>query len=421
MMLYERWRQIAGKFSSELALHDLVSDRRWTFSDLAAAADSQTCPQSAIVFPQDSSADFVLSVLNGWKYARVICPLEPGQVLPSISDPPKGCVHLKTTSATTGAPRVIAFTPSQLAADVDNIVATMGLRPGRPNLAAISLAHSYGFSNLILPLLLHGIPLVLAGSPLPENIRRAASRHEHLVLPAVPALWRTWHDADAIVPNIQLAISAGAPLPLALEEAVFVKHGLKIHNFYGSSECGGIAYDATETPRSDTACTGAPLRNVRLNVGEDGCLEVRSKAVAEMYWPIPSAALAGGCYKTSDLAELADGAVYLRGRATDQINVAGRKIVPEIIEHALRRHPAVSDCLVFGVPTPDRERTEMIVACAVLKGKSSAELLREFLLVELPAWQVPRDWWFVEALNANQRGKLSRAEWRRRYLEARKE
>jgi acyl-CoA synthetase (AMP-forming)/AMP-acid ligase II len=43
-------------------------------------------------------------------------------------------------------------------------------------------------------------------------------------------------------------------------------------------------------------------------------------------------------------------------------------------------------------------------------------MLRQFLLEILPAWQVPRDWQFVESLEVNQRGKLSRAEWRRRYL-----
>ena len=57
-------------------------------------------------------------------------------------------------------------------ADAENIVATMGLRPDWPNLGVISLAHSYGFSNLVLPLLLHGIPLILAPVPLPARLMR---------------------------------------------------------------------------------------------------------------------------------------------------------------------------------------------------------------------------------------------------------
>jgi len=42
-----------------------------------------------------------------------------------------------------------------------------------------------------------------------------------------------------------------APLPLSLECAVFEQHGLKIHNFYGTTECGGIAVDASATPRTE--------------------------------------------------------------------------------------------------------------------------------------------------------------------------
>ena len=138
----------------------------------------------------------------------------------------------------------------------------MGLRPDWPNLGVISLAHSYGFSNLVLPLLLQGVPLVIVNSPLPESIRRAASTVPHATLPAVPALWRAWHEAGAIPSNIRLAISAGAPLPLALEQDVFAKAGLKIHNFYGATECGGIAYDRSGTPRTDAACVGDPMMNV---------------------------------------------------------------------------------------------------------------------------------------------------------------
>ena len=40
-------------------------------------------------------------------------------------------------------------------------------------------------------------------------------------------------------------ISAGAVLPPAVAQAFFERFGVKIHNFYGSSETGGICYDRT--------------------------------------------------------------------------------------------------------------------------------------------------------------------------------
>lgn len=418
-MLYDRWRRVARNFQHQIALRDSAAGRQWTFGELASITEKSTRDESPISFPQSGSADFVFAVLRAWRWGQVLCPLEAGQPTPDVAgDLPKAIVHLKTTSATTGPPRLIAFTAEQLMADAENIVTTMGLRPDWPNLGVISLAHSYGFSNLVLPLLLHGIPLALVNSSLPEAVKHAAANiAPELTLAAVPALWRTWHDSDAIPSTVRLAISAGAPLSLALEQSVFAARGLKIHNFYGSSECGGIAYDLTVGPRTDAACVGAAMRNVQVNVGDDGCLEVRSRAVGQTYWPEPEEQLSNGVFRTSDLAEVVCGFVYLRGRASDLINVAGRKISPEAIERVLLAHPAVRECLVFGVPSPTAERTNTIAACVVAREPVDVEALKRFLLDKLPAWQAPREWWFVDSLESNQRGKLSRAEWRRRFLE----
>ncbi len=139
--------------------------------------------------------------------------------------------------------------------------------------------------------------------------------------------------------------------------------------------------------------------------------------MGETYWPEKNESLSDGVFRTNDLAEMKEGFIFLRGRAGDQINVAGRKISPETIERLLLGHSAVTDCLVFGVPSNEAERAEKIVACIVSKNGSDAEVLKQFLLSRLPAWQVPREWWFVDSLATNQRGKLSRAEWRKKFLE----
>ncbi len=173
-MLYERWQKIIRHRRHEVALRDLASGRCWTFAQLEHAAETPAPVKSAMICPQGHSAEFIFAVLRAWRCDAVVCPVEPYEQPPSVPPPPPPCCHLKITSATTGAPRTIAFTGEQLAADADNIVATMGLRPDWPNLGAISLAHSYGFSNLVLPLLLHGVPLFLAPSPLPEVLRSAA-------------------------------------------------------------------------------------------------------------------------------------------------------------------------------------------------------------------------------------------------------
>jgi acyl-CoA synthetase (AMP-forming)/AMP-acid ligase II len=250
----------------------------------------------------------------------------------------------------------------------------------------------------------------------PEMVRLAAASVPAVTLPAVPALWQVWLEAKVIPPNVRLAISASAPLPLAVERAVYEVHGLKIHNFYGSTECGGIAYDARPEPRADQAIAGTALQDVHLCVSEDDCLEVRSEAVGLSYWPQPDAELREGCFRSRDLAEIYGGEVRLRGRASDQINVAGRKVLPETIEKVLAGHPHVRECLAFGIACPDGRRGETIVACVAAAQSVTEQSLRQFVMSKLPAWQVPRHWWLVPSLAPNARGKLSRAEWRARYL-----
>ena len=194
---------------------------------------------------------------------------------------------------------------------------------------------------------------------------------------------------------------------------------MKIHNFYGSTECGGIAYDGTLTPRENESSVGRPLKNVSVEIGETGALLVRGRAVGETYWPEPEPALGGGVFSTCDLAEIKDGEIFLRGRTDDHINVAGRKVSPTIIEQALREHEAVAECVVFGVPSGNADRIDLIVACVAADRPSTKDELKQFLLQKLPGWQVPREWWFVESISSNGAGKPTRAQWRRDFLEKR--
>ncbi len=45
----------------------------------------------------------------------------------------------------------------------------------------------------------------------------------------------------------------------------------------------------------------------------------------------------------------ADGSITLLGRGTNCINTAGEKVFPEEVEEVVKTHPAVADCLVFGI------------------------------------------------------------------------
>jgi long-chain acyl-CoA synthetase len=434
--LHELWLQTLNRHADAVAVRDAATGEQWTFSALQeeATALPPVAPRQvhvASVRGVGGARQFVLECLRTWRDDAVLCPVEV-ETPPLLADAvargtrfaPEIC-HLKFTSGSTGQPRGVLFRGEQLVADAENIRLTMGLDQACPNLAVISLAHSYGFSNLILPLLLQGHPMVLVPDPMPSSKRQAHALGIRYTVPAVPAMWRAWHQAGLLKDApIALAISAGAPLPLQLEEEIYAVAGIKIHNFYGSSECGGIAYDASPEPRADASYAGQAMHGVSLSLGADGCLGVHSQAVGEGYWPAETeerATLGGGTFRTSDVVDLnvETGGVTMRGRLSDTINVAGRKLNPAEVEAALLSCDGVRHCVVFGVPSADEVRCEETVACVnvdAAAGVRQEDLVR-WMGERLPGWQRPRRYWLRQDLVPNARGKFSRAEWRGRFLE----
>ena len=419
-ILYQRWRTIASNLSDRVAWMDASSDRVMSFGSLADAAE-QAPTTSAAVLARSSGVEFLLQTLQAWRFGVPLAPLEPSAVCPNepFEAIPEGIAHLKQTSGSTGTPRWVLFEAKQLVADAQNIMRTMEIGDYAANVGVVSLSHSYGFSNLVLPLLLHGVPLVTVSDPLPATVDRALDLvGGNAALPAVPAMWRAWESAGILdSERIGLAISAGAPLQVELERRIHVNTGVKVHNFYGSSECGGIAYDPTPEPRHDATFAGLPLAGVEVSRSDAGTLVVEGAAVGVGYWPeADEDALSEGRFLTSDLAEIDDGGgVRLLGRADDLINVAGRKIAPQEIEAALAKVEGVEECLVFGIPSSDPSRFEEIVAC--VRSKRAPEELAKALRKSMPSWQTPKRWWSCNSLAPNSRGKFSREQWRRRFLD----
>ena len=233
-------------------------------------------------------------------------------------------------------------------------------------------------------------------------------------------MWRAWWQSGVLHhAPVALAVSAGAPLPLEVERGVFQDCGLKIHNFYGSSECGGIAHDRSDMPRTDASLAGTAMENVQLHVNGDGCLIVEGPNVGVGYWPGGDATLGNGRFITSDLVELHDGAVLMRGRVSDAINVAGRKLNPADVEAALLGCRGVRHCVVFGVPSADAARCEETVACVNVEAGLTEQQLMAAAGARLATWQLPRRIWFCEELEPNARGKFPRPVWRAKWLQSR--
>jgi acyl-CoA synthetase (AMP-forming)/AMP-acid ligase II len=324
---------------------------------------------------------------------------------------------LKLTSGTTALPRAVRFRQRQLVADCYNICQTMGLQPNDINFGVIPFAHSYGFNNLITPLLNQGISLVCSSDRLPRAIRKSLQNCAATVLPATPAIFQALSalDGSDALGSVRLCISAGAPLPAETIRQFHARYGLRIHSFYGSSECGGIAFDREGRLDAPSGFVGTPMAGVEIRPRENDRIEVRGPNVGDGYFPDPEPEVLDSIrFVPGDLVRWLNHGAQLYGRASDSINVAGKKVHPSVIEEHLRKLPGIIDAIAFGVPSPNRN--EDLVVVVLTQGSTTRQQLETHCRIGLADWQVPRDFKIVSSLPVNARGKLKRSDLAQEYL-----
>jgi long-chain acyl-CoA synthetase len=326
---------------------------------------------------------------------------------------------LKLTSGTTAAPRAIRFRSAQLLADCEQICETMGITDADVNFGVIPVSHSYGFSNLITPLIARGVAMVLSRDRMPRAVLDNLARTEATVFPGMPLFFQAFGEMETVppLPKLRLWISAGAPLTLAVARKFREKFPKPIHSFYGASECGGICYD-----RKARVCVegfvGAAMSGVQLEALEPGTqagrVRVRSAAAGDDYFPEPNREKLGhGFFVPDDLIELAEEGARIVGRTSDVINVAGKKVNPAEVEAQLLLFVGVRQAVVFG--RESNLRNQDVVACVVAAPQVRESDLLEFCREQLSGWQVPKRIYFVERIPANERGKIDRRELARQF------
>jgi len=329
---------------------------------------------------------------------------------------------LKLTSGTTAAPRAIRFRSHQLLADCNQICDTMKITGADLNFGVIPISHSYGFSNLLTPLIARGVPTVLTRDRTPRAILSDLARSNATVFPGMPVFYQTFCEMDYVpaLPKLRLCISAGAPLPRTVAKKFREKFNLPIHSFYGSSECGGICYDR-ETTNDVEGFVGQPMAGVGIELLEPESsasqIRVRSAAVADGYFPEPhESKLRNGIFVPDDLLTRDDSGFKIVGRISDVINVAGKKVNPEEVEAHLLRFSGVRQAVVFGRPAAAGVlRNEEVAACVAGSRHLTEEGLLRFCRTALSAWQVPKRIFVVDAIPMNERGKISRRDLARRF------
>ena len=330
----------------------------------------------------------------------------------SRCDPAWGAIKL--SSGSTGDPRGIAVTSEALAADEAQLASSMGVGADDRILVAVPMAHSYGFSSIVLPALVRGARLLVpeeSGALAPLAPLEVARQLEATFFPTVPAYLRGLVRLASLElpPSLVRVIAAGAPLRPETAAAFRARTGRPVHVFYGASECGGITYDRAGDA-AERGTVGAPVDGVDLSIESgSGRLRIRSAAVAERYLPDGSPELDGGSFLSGDRAAWADGEIRLVGRADDLVIVRGRNVQPHEVERVLASYPGVEEVAVLGVEGPEGPRTLLraVIATGVAAFDRAAALA--YCRERLAEHKVPRSLIVVRQLPRTARGKLDRA------------
>jgi long-chain acyl-CoA synthetase len=336
----------------------------------------------------------------------------------SAKDPARGDPAIAVemlTSGTTGAAKRIPLRRSQLEASLSAVLQHND-RPdgsdrtpltGTVGFVVLPIVHIGGLWGLLQSLVTARPFVMLERFNLPAW-RAAVVEHRPVLVGLPPPALRAVLDSDITPDELSSirAINAGtSPVDPAVVDAFYEKFGIAILVVYGATEFSGAVAgwtlkDFKARWSEKKGSVGRPFPGVRLQVVEEGGTVLPIGQTGRLQ--VASAQVGGSAeawVTTSDLAHLDDdGYLYLDGRADDVIIRGGFKIAPETVVRALRRHPAVLDASVTGLP--DTRLGQIPVAVVELRDGASLgpEELREHCRASLTAYEIPAEVYIVDEL-----------------------
>jgi acyl-CoA synthetase (AMP-forming)/AMP-acid ligase II len=354
--------------------------------------------------------------------------------LPPFVDPEDVAIVLYT-SGTSGTPKAALLRHRHLTAYVIGTVEFAGAEPDQAALVTVPPYHIAGLANL-LSNMYSGRRIVYLESfdaQLWLDTLRNERITQAMVVPTMLArVVQHLDGSPADAPMLATLSYGGARMPLpVLEQALELFVGTGFVNAYGLTETSStIALLGPED--HDAAFAGDPVAKVRLGsvgkvlpgievevrdeagnvlpVGEPGLVFLRGEQVSGEYEG-GSVVDAEGWFPTKDRGWIdEDEYLFIEGRADDTIIRGGENIAPAEIEDVLRRHEAVVDAAVVGIP--DDEWGQQIAAVVVIAPGISVGVdeLHDYCQLHLRSSKTPYRIEFRDELPHTPTGKLLRRE-----------
>lgn len=349
-------------------------------------------------------------------------------------------INMQYTSGTTGFPKGVQLTHSNIVKNAFYIGECMKLGPEDRVCIPVPFFHCFGCVLGTLNTVTHEGTMVPVEQFDPEKVLRAIHEERCTAVLGVPTMFI----AELEHPNferydtssLRTGIMAGSPCPIeVMKKVVDVMGASEITIAYGQTEASPvITQTRTEDPIELRVSTvGRALPDVEVKIvsletgeevgpGEQGELCTRGYHVMRGYYKMEEKTREvideDGWLHTGDLAVMDEnGYVRITGRAKDMIIRGGENIYPREIEEFLYTHPKISDVQVYGVP--DEKYGEQVAAAIKVKPgeELTAEEVREFCRERIARYKIPHYIDFVDEYPMTASGKIQKYKLREAAIE----
>ncbi len=358
---------------------------------------------------------------------------------------PNDVAAILYTSGTTGFPKGAMLTHRGMLQNAAAVAGNLGLGADDRICLAVPFHHCFGSVMGTLAAVWSGAAMVVPADWFDAGSALAAIAKERCtILYGVPTMFVDLLDhparATADLTSLRAGIIAGALVPFDL--AVRAERDLHLPGLvvaYGLTEASPVVTQTAPTDPQHVrlGTVGRPIIGAEVRIVDPttknpvepdtpGELVTRGPMVMAGYFKMPEETRAAidtaGWLHTGDLATRdSSGTIRIVGRIKDMIIRGGENVYPAEIESVARRHPAVLDAQVVGVPS-ERLGEEIVAFVRLRPGRDvSPEELRRYLAEELAPFKVPREVRIVDTYPLTASGKVRKDELRAMAIAPRSE
>ncbi|MBT2662533.1 AMP-binding protein [Bacillus sp. ISL-45] len=350
-------------------------------------------------------------------------------------------INMQYTSGTTGFPKGVMLTHSNIVNNAYNVASAMKLTDQDRLCIPVPFFHCFGCVMGTLACATVGATMVPVQEFSPKAVLETVEKEKCTALHGVPTMFiAELNDPEFEkydLSSLRTGIMAGSNCPIEVMKAVNDKMGAtEITIAYGQTESSPVI---TQTRTNDplelrVETVGKALPEVEVKIVKPGTMEevprgvqgelcTRGYHVMDGYYKNPDATReaidAEGWLHTGDLAVMDEnGYCRVTGRLKDMIIRGGENIYPREIEEFLYRHPKVLDVQVVGIP--DSVYGEEVMAWIILKDGESAraEEIKEYCKGKISKHKIPKYIEFTENYPMTASGKIQKFKLRAQAMEA---